>query len=154
MAGKKILVPLAAAAALASGCAGGALGPGAGFGAYSLIRPGPEDVARGRMIVTPTVPWNRARRTPFDISREENWTMNGPFLDNLSFVGGLQSGKAIVRQRRRGFRQVPRFRADMSPPEIASMIETFDRIRAGAVRFDMSGLQPRQFLGAPGFQLD
>ena len=145
---------LLAAAALASGCASTGFGPGGGFGAYSLIQPGPEDVARGRMIVTPTLAWNRARRTPFDISREENWTLNGPLLDNLSFVGGLRSGKAIVRQRRRAERQVPRFRADMSPPEIASMIETFYRIRAGAVRFDMAGMQPRAFLGHPGFQLD
>jgi hypothetical protein len=154
MAAGRTLTLLAAAAALAPGCAAGGLGPGGGFGAYSLVRPGPEDVARGRMVVTPGVPWNRARRTPFDVSREENWTLNGPLLDNLSFIGGLASGKAIVRQRRRGFRQVPRFRAEMSPPEIASMIETFYRIRAGAVRFDMSGLQPRSFLGAPGFQLD
>lgn len=153
MAGSKLFAVLAAAL-LAGGCAGGALGPGAGFGAYSLVSPGPEDVARGRMTVTPTIAWNRARRTPFDISREENWTLNGPYLDNLSFVGGLQSGKAIVRQRRRAERQVPRFRADMSPPEIASMIETFFRIRAGAVRFDMAGMQPRDFLGHPGFQLD
>lgn len=42
----------------------------------------------------------------------------------------------------------------MSPPEIASMIETFYRIRASAVDFDMTGLQPRTFLGQSGFQLD
>lgn len=141
-------------ALLLAGCAGGP-GMGAGYGYYSLIEPGrPEDVARGTMIVTPTVPWNRARRTYLDISREENWTLNGPLLDNLSFIGGLPSGKAIVRQRRRAERQVPRFRSDMSPPEIASMIETFYRVRAGSVRFEMTGLQPRTFLGRPGFQFD
>ena len=152
MAGKGMFAALAAAM-LASACAGGSLGAG-GFGGYSLVSPGPEGVAGGRMTVAPTLPWNKARRTPFDVSREENWTLNGPLLDNLSFIGGLRSGKAIVRQRRRAERQVPRFRADMSPPEIASMIETFYRIRAGAIRFDMTGLQPRGFLGAPGFQLD
>ena len=34
------------------------------------------------------------------------------------------------------------------------MIETFYRIRASAVDFDMTGLQPRTFLGQSGFQLD
>ncbi len=137
-----------------AGCGGGAgLGSGYGYGSYSLIQPGPDRVARG-ISVTPTMRWNRARRTFYDIPREENWTLNGPLLDNLTFIGGLESGKAIVRQRRRAERQVPRFRADMSPPEIASMIETFYRVRAGSVRFEMNSLQPRSFLGQPGFQFD
>ena len=141
-----------ASLALASGCAGG--GGAGGYGYYSLVRPGPERVAGGRMTVVPTIPWNKARRTVYDISREENWTLNGPVLDNLSFLGGIESGKGIVRQRRRAERQVPRFRADMTPPELASMIETFYRIRAGSVTFETRGLQPRTFLGQPGFQLD
>jgi len=137
-----------------AGCGGGSgLGYDSGYGYYGLIEPGSERVARG-MTVTPTIRWNRARRTFYDIPREENWTLNGPLLDNLTFIGGLESGKAIVRQRRRAERQVPRFRADMSPPEIASMIETFYRVRAGSVRFEMTSLQPRSFLGQPGFQFD
>ena len=149
----RILVALAALS-LAAGCGGGSgMGYGGGYGYYGLIEPGPERVARN-MIVSPTVRWNRARRTFNDISREENWTLNGPLLDNLTFIGGLESGKAIVRQRRRAERQVPRFRAEMSPPELASMIETFYRVRAGTVQFQMTGLTPRTFLGHPGFQFD
>ena len=123
-------------------------------GYYSLVRPQPQRVARNSMVVTPTVAWNRARRTTSDISREENWTLNGPLLDSLTFIGGLEPGRTVVRQRRREERQVPLFRADMSPPEIASVIESFYRIRAGSVRFEMTGLRPRTFLGHPGFQLD
>jgi len=145
-----LLVP----AALLAGCATGSGLDYGGYGYYSLVQPGPERVARGAIRVTPTIPWNRARRSWQDISREEDWTLNGPLLDNLTFIGGLQSGKAIVRHQRRQERQVPRFRADMSPQEIVSMIETYYRIRAGSVRFDMTGLQPRSFLGQPGFQFD
>jgi len=123
-------------------------------GYYSLVRPQPQRVARNSMVVTPTVAWNRARRTTSDISREENWTLNGPLLDSLTFVGGLEPGKTIVRQRRREERQVPLFNAEMSPAEIASLIESFYRIRAGSVRFEMTGLRPRTFLGHPGFQFD
>jgi hypothetical protein len=146
----RILIALAAAVSVA-GCAGG--GGYGGYGYYSLIQPGPERVARG-MTVTPTIRWNRAQRTYNDISREENWTLNGPLLDNLSFIGGLESGKAIVRGQRRQERQVPRFRADMSPPELASMLETFYRVRSGSAEFAMTGLVPRTFLGHPGFQFD
>jgi hypothetical protein len=151
MRSKRLLAPLAALALLA-GCAGG--GGGFGFGMYSLIRPGPETVARGSMVVRPSIPWNRVPRGPYDISREENWTLNGPLLDSLSFIGGLENDKRIVVQRRKADRKVPNFRADMSPPEIAAMIESFYRIRGGASTFTMTNLSPRQFLGHPGFQFD
>ena len=144
---------LLAAIGLIAACAGGP-GIDAGSGYYTLVRPQPQEVARDSMVVTPTIAWNRARRTTYDISREENWTLNGPLLDSLTFIGGLEPGKTVVRQRRREERQVPLYRADMSPPEIASVIESFYRIRAGSVRFEMTGLRPRTFLGHPGFQLD
>jgi hypothetical protein len=143
---RSILLPLAAV--LLGACATN-LGTG-----FSLVAPGDWPVARRSMSVTPTVAWNRAPRGQYDIAAEENWTLNGPLLDNLSFVGGLESGRAIVRQRRREERQVPPFRADMTPPELAGMIETFYRIRAGSVRFEMTGMQPRRFLGRDGFQFD
>ncbi|HYJ82459.1 MAG TPA: hypothetical protein VEW26_06415 [Allosphingosinicella sp.] len=140
-----------AALALTAGCAGGS---GVGLRYYSLVTPEPEDVADRSMIVTPTVRWNKAPRGPYDIDREENWTLNGPLLDGITFIGGLEHDKRIVQQRRKADRKVPNFRADMNPNEIASMIESFYRIRAGSTRFEMTGLKPRDFLGHPGFQFD
>jgi len=146
---------LAALAALSftAGCAVGGVGA-PGFRYYTLVRPGPESVARDTMTVTPTIRWNKAPRGPWDIQREENWTLNGPLLDGLTFIGGLEHDKRIVQQRRKADRKVPNFRADMNPTEIASMIESFYRIRAGSTRFEMTGLQPRDFLGHRGFQFD
>jgi hypothetical protein len=148
----KLLAALTALS-LTAGCAVGGVGPGL-FHYYSLVTPGPEDVARGSMTVTPTIRWNKAPRGPHDIDREENWTLNGPLLDGLTFIGGLEHDKRIVQQRRKADRKVPNFRADMNPTEIASMIESFYRIRAGSTRFEMTGLQPRDFLGHRGFQFD
>ena len=149
----RLLAPCAALALLA-GCAGGA-GGGYGIGNYYwLVQPRTHSVARDTMRVTPTVPWNRVPRGIYDISREENWTLNGPLLDSLSFLGGIENNKRIVYQRRKADRKVPNFRSDMAPPEIAAMIESFYRIRAGASQFDMTNLSPRQFLGHPGFQFD
>lgn len=146
------LLAAGTALALLAGCAGGN-GFG-GFGYYSLVRPAPDVVAHGTMEVTPTIPWNKASRTRYDIRREENWTLNGPLLDGLTFIGGLESGKRIVVQRRKADRKVPNFRADMSPQDIASMIESLYRIRAGASEFAITSLQPRDFLGHRGFQFD
>src|SRR5215210_2436059 len=119
---------------LLAGCAGGSGGYGLRY--YRLVEPGPEEVARGSMVVTPTIRWNKAPRAPDQIYREEDWTLNGPLLDGLTFIGGLEHDKRIVRQRRKADRKVPNFRADMSPPEIGAMIETFYRIRAGSTQFN------------------
>lgn len=142
----------AATALLLSACASG-VGGGA-FGGYSLVQPKARSVANGKITVTAPRPWNRVPRGHYDINEEENWTLNGPLLDSVSFIGALKDGEAIVRQRRRDDRQVPLFRSNMTPPEIVAMIESFYRIRAGAAEFAMTSLKPATFLGRPGYQLD
>ena len=70
-----------------------------------------------------------------DIRDVEDWTQNGPYLDGISFVTGLSDGKALVHQRSRDDRQVPKFRSNMTAPEIAAMVESLFRVRGGAVEF-------------------
>ena len=89
-----------------------------------------------------------------DIPQVEDWTLNGPYLDGITFVTGLKSGAYVVRQDKREYRQVPKFRSDMTAPEIASMLESLYRVRGGATDFKTLNLSPRPFLGANGFQLD
>ena len=127
-----------------------------GFGSsYSLVRPSARAVGDGTMIVFPRENWNRQRQVIFnDIRQVEDWTQNGPVLDSLSFISGLKDGKSIVRQSRKADQQVPRFRSSMTAPEVAAMLETFYRTRAGTVDFRTIALAPRSFLGQPGFQLD
>ncbi|RST31167.1 hypothetical protein HMF7854_10210 [Sphingomonas ginkgonis] len=140
----------AALALLLAGCAGQELGPG-----YALVRQGRTvAVANGSMLVTAPHEWNRSQRSILDIRWVEDWTLNGPYLDGISFVAGLPDGKTIVRQSKRDDRQVPRFRATMTAPEIASLLETAYRARGGSVEYRTLALAPRAFAGAPGFQLD
>ncbi len=108
------------------------------------------------LAVTPPREWNRisASACSVDIRDVEDWTQNGPYLDGISFVTGLKDGKALVYQRRRDDRQVPKFRSNMTPPEIAAMVESLFRVRGGAVDFTTIALAPRPFLGANGFQFD
>ena len=129
---------------------------GGGFGSsYSLVRARERAVGDGSMLVTPRAEWNRQSTIIFDDIRQvEDWTQNGAILDSLSFVSGLKDGKSIVRQSRRADQQIPRFRSSMAAPEIAAMLETFYRTRAGTIDFKTSGLAPRPFLGTTGFQLD
>ncbi len=149
---------IAATALALGGCS--SLGEGGeGFGSeyYSLARVRPVQVGNGSLIVTPPRPWNRSRRQLFfsdDQRWVEDWTLNGPYLDGISFVTGLPNNRSFLRQRRSDERQVPNFRSDMTAPEVAAMIETLFRVRGGAIDFRTQSLQPRPFLGTNGFQLD
>jgi hypothetical protein len=146
---------LAAVALSLAACAGGSGGGGYGYGGYTLIRVKEVRVGDDSIAVTPPREWNRISASLFqDIRDVEDWTQNGPYLDGISFVTGLKDGKVLVRQRSRDDRQVPKFRSNMTPPEIAAMVESLFRVRGGAVDFTTTALAPRRFLGANGFQFD
>jgi hypothetical protein len=147
-------IAIAAAAAGLSACS--SLGGGeTGFSNYSLVRVRRVNVGDGSLSVAPPRPWNRHRPVLFEDVRDvEDWTLNGPLLDGISFVTGLRNGKNLIRQRRTTSQQVPVFRSNMTAPEITAMIESLYRVRGGAVDFRTLSLQPRPFLGANGFQLD
>ncbi len=149
----KLLAPMLALA-LFAGAATEASAQFGGLNYFSLIRAKPYNVAGGAMVVTPTREWNRIPRGRNDIPREESWTLNGPVLDGISFIGGVENNKRIVVQRRKEDRKVPDFRSDMTPQEIADMIESYYMIRGGSVEFETTGLRPRTLMGHPGFQLD
>jgi len=130
-------------------------GDGFGFSDYAAVNAHRVKVGNGNMTVTPSRPWNRHRPQLFaDVAAVEDWTQNGPLLDDITFITGLRSGRYMVRQRRTADQQVPKFRADMTPPEIAAMLESLYRVRGGAVDFRTLSIQPRPFLGTGGFQFD
>ena len=150
---------LSTAALLLGACALSACsslgGEGYGFSDYSAVNVRRVEVGNGKMTVVPPRPWNRHRAFLFeDVPAVEDWTLNGPLLDGITFITGLKSGHYMIRQRRTADQQVPKFRAEMSPPEIAAMLESLYRVRGGAVDFRTLSLKPRPFLGANGFQLD
>ncbi|HET6943504.1 MAG TPA: hypothetical protein VFH89_15235 [Sphingomicrobium sp.] len=126
------------------------------LGIYQLVRAKPTKVGNGGLEVTPPRPWNRQRRFFFfdSVRWVEDWTLNGPYLDGITFVSGLPAGEYLVRQRKSDDRQVPKFRSDMTAPELAALLESAYRVRGGAVEFKTLSLEPRQFMGYPGFQFD
>jgi len=150
----KKLILTAAAALSVSACS--TIGGGDyGYSDYSFVRVQRVKVGDDTMSVVAPRPWNRHRPIFFeDIRQVEDWTLNGPLLDGISFVSGLKDNKSLIRQRRTDNQQVPLFRSNMTPPEIAAMIESLYRVRAGTVDFKTLSLAPRSFLGTNGFQLD
>ena len=68
-----------------------------GFSDYSLVRARQVTVGDGRLSVVAPRPWNRHHAILFEDRREvEDWTLNGPLLDGMSFVTGLKSGKSSI----------------------------------------------------------
>ena len=150
----RLLLPLVALSAALSGCTG--IG-GGGFGSpYMLARQGKTiNVGNGAMSVIAPRDWNRTERSIFsDVRWVEDWTLNGPYLDGVSFVTALPDNERLLREEYKADRQVPKFRREMTAPEIAAMIETLFRVRGGSVDYRTLSLAPRPFLGAPGFQYD
>jgi len=128
---------------------------GFGYGGYSMVQVHEIRVGDDSLAVTPPRQWNKVSARLFtDIQDVEDWTQNGPYLDGISFVTGLKDGKALVYQRSRDDRQVPKFRSNMTPLEITAMIESLFRVRGGAVDFKTVALGPRSFMGYNGFQYD
>jgi len=126
-----------------------------GYSAYGLVRVERVRVGDGQMTVVAPRNYNRHRRLLFsDVSDVEDWTLNGPILDGISFVSGMKNNRELIRQRRSADQQVPRFRSDMTPPEITAMLESLYRVKGGAVQLNTLSLKPRPFLGANGFQWD
>ena len=151
----RLKIAFLATALAVSACSSVDGGDYGGYSDYSLVRVRRVNVGDDSLSVAPPRPWNRHRPILFeDIRAVEDWTLNGPLLDGMSFVTGLRDGKSLIRKRRTASQQVPIFRSNMTPPEIAAMIESLYRVRGGAVDFRTVSLQPRPFLGTNGFQLD
>ena len=151
---KSFVKPALLVCALAlSACS--SLGGESGISSYSAVPVRRVAVGDDTMSVVAPRPWNRHRHIVFgDIRQVDAWTLNGPYLDEIDFVSGLRNDRALIRQRWNANQQVPRFRSNMTPPEIAAMIESLFRVRGGAVEFTTTSFAPRPFLGANGFQYD
>jgi hypothetical protein len=126
-----------------------------GYSSYAFVPVRRVEVGDRSLSVVAPRPWNRHRSILWsDVEDVEDWTLNGPYLDGISFVSGLKSGRYLIRQSKRASQQVPKFRSDMTPPEIVAMLESLYRVKGGTVDFRTLSLQPRPFLGTDGFQLD
>lgn len=153
---KVIVMPALVAAAFALPACSGLGGGEYGISSYEPVQVRYRQVGNGTLAVAPPRPWNRQRSglAFTDIREVEEWTLNGPYLDGMLFITGLKNDRYMLYQRRTTAQQVPKFRSNMTPPEIAAMLESLFRVKGGTVEFRTVGLAPRPFLGHSGFQFD
>lgn len=120
--------------------------------AYKLVPATETHVAGKRLVVTPGSEWNLLPRSPNQTEWDETWTLNGPLLDAVVFVGGLPDGKSLLIQKKKDDQKVPVFRADMTPQDLVSMLEASYRVR-GITVFDIESVDPADFLAGKGLRV-
>jgi hypothetical protein len=127
---------------VAAGCA-------ASLGGYRLIEPGRQTIA-GAYTVEPARPWSAFAR-----GEPTTWTIDGPNLQRLRFIGGIEDGQPLlpnppllallrVPDRR------PRFRTALTLPEVAEIVA--DGLFGSL--FAPRNIRPAPFGTAPGFRFE
>jgi hypothetical protein len=119
---------------------------------YTLVKPGAKTVAANSFTVQPMSSWNAVPANMSQTKYEEVWTRNGPLLETVAFIGALPEGQAVIVQGKKEEKRVPLFRADMSPQDLASMVEASYRVR-GVTVFNTESVDPVDFLGGKGLHV-
>lgn len=119
--------------------------------AHDLVHAGTRvSVAHSELSVTPDRDWNKLDGRPG--RNAEIWTLDGELLNNLSFYGGVESGRPIFREVDRRNRPLPRFQANMLPSDIPVLLESSYRIARDVRIFSVDSQEPIDFAGTSGIR--
>jgi len=65
------------------------------------------EIADSRMFVTPPRDWNQLSIKPGKFA--ETWTLDGEQLNDVTFFGGVEPGKPLVRELSKKHEPLPKF---------------------------------------------
>ena len=118
---------------------------------WTEVAPARTPVAHSMLSVMMGAGWNRWSKHP--IKTEELWSLDGPLLNQIVFLGGVADGQPIAREANRKREPLPRFAAAMRATDIAELLERTTRITEAAPDFTTDAVVPTTFAGRPGFRL-
>lgn len=135
----KYLVTVATIAALATAASAG----------NTLIPAGQRvAVAKSAMTVQPGTEWNKLSARPG--RNAETWTQDGDDLNDLSFYGGIESGRPLFREVDRKNKPLPKVSATMLITDIPVLLENSYLIARDASSMTIDTIAPTQFAGNNG----
>ena len=105
-------------------------------------------VADDGFAVTPSQDWNRIDGNAG--KRTETWTLDGAQLNDLTFYGGIEPGKPLVRERNKKSDPLPKFTAGTLAVEIPELLEGTYRTYKNSANFEVTASEPARFLGQDG----
>jgi hypothetical protein len=137
---KRFLGVIVAAGLLLTGCVG-----------YTLVKGGEKLELGEGLSVKPPRDWNRTTQ-----GKHEVWTLDGPRLQYILFVKGIEEGERIFPAPARGLAAekkdtFPKFRKGMSMLEVGELFEA-SLARYKAQKTAIAGFAPAKFGGKDGFR--
>ena len=122
--------------------------------AITRVQPGVSTVIDGTLAVEPSKDWSHVSTFSLYGAHVVVWTMDGPDLDKLCFVAGLENN-ASIHADRPGKPPEPKFRSNMTPTEVMELFDAaYSRPGSTPVMFTTGGLRPAKFAGEDGFRFD
>lgn len=115
----------------------------------TLVAPGTAvAVAKSALTVTPASEWNRLGARPGRAA--ETWTLDGDTLNDLTFYGGIESGKPIIREVSKRQKPLPTFSSTMLLGDVPALLEQSYRIALDTPLVEIGTVEPAPFGGAKG----
>ena len=115
----------------------------------SLVPGGtPVTVAKSKLTVTPPTEWNRLGARPGRSA--ETWTLDGDTLNDLTFYGGIEDGKPIVREVSKKSKPLPRFSGTMLLNDLPALFEQTYRVVFDTPLMEIGRVEPAAFAGRKG----
>lgn len=117
--------------------------------AHSLKKQGEAvQVADSNMTVTPSRDWNRLSGK---IGKQtESWTLDGEQLNDVTFFGGIEPGKPLVKERSKKHDPLPKFTETTLLVEVPELLEGTYRTYKELAAFTLGASAPTKFLGRDG----
>lgn len=114
--------------------------------AHSLKKQGEAvQVADSKLTVTPARDWNRLSGK---IGKNtETWTLDGGQLNDLTFFGGIEPGRPLVKERSKKHAPLPKFTASTLLIEVPELLEGTYRTYKELAAFTVTSATPSTFLG-------
>ncbi|RYE03268.1 MAG: hypothetical protein EOP61_05345 [Sphingomonadales bacterium] len=105
-------------------------------------------VADSSLTITPSRDWNRLSGNVG--KNTETWTIDGEQLNDLTFFGGIEAGKPLVRERHKKRAPLPKFQKSTLLAEIPELLEGTYRTDKNIGTFRLTSTEPARFLGQDG----
>lgn len=102
-------------------------------------------VAKSALTVAPASEWNRLGARPG--RQTETWTLDGDPLNDLTFYGGIETGRPLFREVAKRTKPLPHFSSTMLLTDLPALFEQSYRIALDTPLVTIDASEPASFLG-------
>lgn len=119
--------------------------------ANSLVSPGPQaKIARSSLSATPAGEWNKlSYRGGKNV---EVWTIDGDELNKVTFYGGIEVGKPLLKEADKKERPLPRVTPNMLITDIPAILESTYRVQYSVSQMSVDSQEPATVGGHKGIR--